>query len=159
MWTTRRRQVTEDACEPMCGLRKLDSVWTTRGDDTRARKGDQPNEPLERPAFTTKGTRSEPRLDETWHLWLNSNASHEDNDNDSDTLIEGGANTCWTSGPATVSDKVTSRRQKARESGKVVRAVGSEEFQDAREDRKTRTVHGQQLKKKRKREVTKFQAA
>ena len=32
-------RVTEDASEPMCGLRKLDSVWTTRGDDTRAEQG------------------------------------------------------------------------------------------------------------------------
>ena len=30
--------------------------------------------------------RSEPRLDEIWHLWLNSNTSQEDDDNDNDTL-------------------------------------------------------------------------
>ena len=74
-----------------------------------ARKGDQPNEPLERPAITTKGTRSEPRLDELRHLWLNSNTSQEDND--SDTLIEDRTNTCWTSGPASVSDEVMSPRK------------------------------------------------
>ena len=44
--------------------------------------------------------------DEIWHLWLNSNTSKEDNDND--TLIEDRTNTCWTSSPASVSDEVLS---------------------------------------------------
>ena len=67
-----------------------------------ARKGDQPNEPLKPPAITTKGTRSEPTLDEIRRLQLNSNTSQEDNDND--TLIEDRTNMSWTSGPASVSD-------------------------------------------------------
>ena len=81
MRTTRRRQVTKGAEEARQHL-----------DDQRgrhkcgARKGDQRNEPLERPAITTEGTRFEPRLDEIRHLLLNSNTSQEDNDND--TLIE-----------------------------------------------------------------------
>ena len=57
MRTTRRRQMTEDASAPKCGRRKLDSIWTTRWGRHKSgtRRGDQPNEPLERPA--NKGTR------------------------------------------------------------------------------------------------------
>ena len=75
-----------------------------------ARKGDQPYEPLERPAIITKGTRTEPRLDKIRHLWLNSNTSQGGNDND--TLIEEGTNMSWTSGPASVSDGVMSPRKR-----------------------------------------------
>ena len=58
MRTTRRRQVTEDASEPMCGRRKVD-IWTTRWRRHKrgASSGCQPKEPMERPANFTKGTK------------------------------------------------------------------------------------------------------
>ena len=85
-------------------------------------------------------------LQETLKLMRNSITSQEDNDNDNDTLIEDGSDMCQTPGTASVSGGDMSPRKKARKSGKVVSAVGSERSQDAREYSKSITVHRQQLK-------------
>ena len=53
-----------------------------------------------------------------------------DNDNDNDTLIEGGSNMCRTSGPAGMSDGVMTQRKKALEIWTGVERCCSEKSQD-----------------------------
>ena len=150
MRTTRRRQVIEDASEPMCGRRMLDSIKMTRGDDTREDEGRATNQTNLWSVPRSQPRASGPSPDSTK---FGTSGSTQTRPKRMMTMTHSFKKSS-TSGPASVSDGVMRLRQR-REYGKVVRAVGSEEFQDTREDSKSRTVHGQH----RKREVTKFQAA